>query len=196
MAVKVTGADASDHQGARRMLEPAKDLFGRITLVWGDSHYGGTLIAWMKEHLGWKVEVVRGLITAKGKTAIKEATGNKEQQCSTPGFPILPRRWVIERSLAWIIRWRRLARDHEGSRCLLRGVHQALGKPTHALASGSAVSLSDLALTLSETFEAAQGVLLGFGTTVEVLEPQELRDSMGDQAAAIAAFYGKEIRNS
>jgi putative transposase len=97
------------------MLEPAKDLFGRITLLWGDSHYGGTLIAWMKEHLGWKVEVVRGLITAKGKAAIKEATGNKEQQCSTPGFPILPRRWVIERSLAWIIRWRRLARDHEGS---------------------------------------------------------------------------------
>jgi len=47
-----------------------------------------------------------------------------------------------------------------------------------------------------ETFEAAQGVLLGFGTTAEVLEPQELRDSMGDLAAGIAAFYGKEIRNS
>src|SRR5713101_3369067 len=41
LAVKVTGADASDHQGARRMLEPAKDLFGRITLVWEDSHQGG-----------------------------------------------------------------------------------------------------------------------------------------------------------
>ena len=38
--------------------------------------------------------------------------------------------------------------------------------------------------------------MLGFGTTVEVLEPQELRDSMGDLAAAIAALYGKEIRNS
>ena len=30
------------------------------------------------------------------------------------GFRLLPRRWVVERSLAWITRWRRLARDHEG----------------------------------------------------------------------------------
>ncbi len=49
---------------------------------------------------------------------------------------------------------------------------------------------------LGPIVEAAQGVLLGFGTTVEVLEPQELRDSMGDLAAAIAALYSKEIRNS
>jgi len=31
-----------------------------------------------------------------------------------PGFRPLPRRWVIERSFAWITRWRRLCRDHEG----------------------------------------------------------------------------------
>ena len=30
------------------------------------------------------------------------------------GFRLLPRRWVIERSFSWIVRWRRLCRDHEG----------------------------------------------------------------------------------
>lgn len=97
------------------MLEPAKDLFGRLRLLWGESHDGGTLIAWIKEHRGWNVEVVRGLSTAKGKSATQETTDDKEQKGSPPRFPILPRRWMVERSFAWITRWRRLARDHEGS---------------------------------------------------------------------------------
>ena len=96
------------------MLEPVKELFGRLKLLWGIAWTRGSLIEWIKEHLGWNVEVVRGLITVKGYTATQEATGDKEQKPSRRAFPILPRRWVVERSLAWITRWRRLARDHEG----------------------------------------------------------------------------------
>jgi len=114
LGVKVTGADASDLQGAKLLLEPVKQLFGRLTLLWGDSHYGGSLIAWIKEHLGWSVQVVRGLITVKDSAPTQEAAGDNEQKRSARGFQILPRRWVVERSLAWITRWRRLARDHEG----------------------------------------------------------------------------------
>lgn len=96
------------------MLEPVKELFGSLKLLWGDSHYGGSLIAWIKEHLGWTVEVVRGLIPGKENAPTQEATADTEEKPSTRAFPILKRRWVVERSLAWITRWRRLARDHEG----------------------------------------------------------------------------------
>ncbi len=64
--------------------------------------------------LGWRVQVVRGLITAKDSSPTREAMAQQEQKRSGGGFQILPRRWVVERSLAWITRWRRLARDHEG----------------------------------------------------------------------------------
>jgi putative transposase len=112
--VKVTAADASDLQGAKILLEPLQPLLPRMKLLWGDSHYGGTLIDWLKEHLGWDVQVVRGLVTTKGASQTGEATPQKEQKPSGGGFHPLPRRWVVERSFAWITRWRRLARDHEG----------------------------------------------------------------------------------
>jgi putative transposase len=111
MEVKVTAASASDLQGAKRMLEPLSDLFPRMKLVWGDSHYRGTLIEWVKEHLGWDIQVVQGLGTVPD--ASTEPLKPKETTLKG-GFKVLPRRWVIERSIAWITRWRRLCRDHEG----------------------------------------------------------------------------------
>src|SRR5215475_9965930 len=58
MEVKVTAASDSDLAGSKVMLKPLKGLFPRLALLWGDSHYGGTLINWLDEHLGWKMEVV------------------------------------------------------------------------------------------------------------------------------------------
>lgn len=111
MEVKVTAAGASDLAGGKMLLSPLKDLFPRMKLLWGDSHYGGTLIKWLDSHLGWKVEVVHGLGTIpNADTSAREP----KQTGSKGGFKVLPRRWVVERSFAWIIRWRRLCRDHEG----------------------------------------------------------------------------------
>ncbi len=114
LAVKVHAASGSDLQGAKRMLEPLEHWFPRLKLLWGDSHYGGSLIEWIKEHLGWSVQVVRGLSKPTGSSPTQEATGDNQQQGSAGAFHILPRRWVVERSFAWITRWRRLCRDHEG----------------------------------------------------------------------------------
>jgi putative transposase len=111
MEVKVTAASASDLAGAKKMLEPLFTVFSRMQLVWGDSHYRGTLIEWVKEHLGWDVQVVQRLGTVSD--ANTEPSEPKEKG-SKGGFNILPRRWVVERSFAWITRWRRLCRDHEG----------------------------------------------------------------------------------
>lgn len=111
MEVKVTAASDSDLQGAKKMLKPLSDLFPRMLRLWGDSHYRGTLIEWVKEHLGWNVQVVQGLGTVPHATT---QPPKSEMERSKGAFKVLPRRWVIERSIAWITRWRRLCRDHEG----------------------------------------------------------------------------------
>jgi len=111
MDVKVTAASGSDLAGGKKLLQPLKDRFPRLKLLWGDSHYGGSLIQWLDEQLGWKMEVVRGLGTVPD--ASTEAS-QSEEKASKGSFKVLPRRWVVERSIAWITRWRRLCRDHEG----------------------------------------------------------------------------------
>lgn len=111
LEVKVTGADVSDLGGGKQLLEPLKERLPRLKLLWGDSHYGGNLIEWVKEHLGWDIEIVRRLGTPSDASLMEPKAKTKP---SKPGFQLLPRRWVVERSFAWITRWRRLCRDHEG----------------------------------------------------------------------------------
>jgi putative transposase len=111
MQVLVTAASASDLSGGKKLLEPLKDLFPRMSLLWGDSHYGGQLVEWVKEHLRWDIQTVRRLGTARDAKTIE---GMSETQACKGGFQVLPKRWVVERSFAWITRWRRLTRDHEG----------------------------------------------------------------------------------
>jgi putative transposase len=111
MEVKVTGADASDLAGGKRLLEPLHGRFPRLQLIWGDSHYGGQFLEWVKEQFGWNVQTVQGLGTAPDATTMEPKPKTKP---SKGGFVVQPRRWVIERTFGWITRWRRLARDHEG----------------------------------------------------------------------------------
>ena len=96
------------------MLTPVKDELPRMKLVWGDSHYAGTFITWLKEQMGWTMQPVRALTVPKRGVLVPEGEEVNWEQLFPAGFRPLPRRWVVERSFAWITRWRRLARDHEG----------------------------------------------------------------------------------
>ena len=111
MEVKVTGADDSDLAGGKKMFELLPGRFPRLSLIWGDSRYGGKFLEWVKEHFGWDVQTVRRLGTASDTSTIEPKPTAKS---SKGGFRLEPRRWVVERSFSWIVRWRRLARDHEG----------------------------------------------------------------------------------
>jgi len=111
MEVKVTAASASDLSAGKKLLERLRGRFPRLSLIWGDSHYGGKFLEWVKEQFGWNVQTTRGLTTPSNPKTIKPKPSTKP---SKGGFVLEPRRWVVERSIAWITRWRRLCRDHEG----------------------------------------------------------------------------------
>ena len=96
LAVKVSGAHCSDQQGAKTLLEPAKELFPSIKLLWGDSHYGGTLIGWLKAHLGWTIQIVRRLKEPARGVLVPIGEEPDWDNLFPAGFRALPRRWVIE----------------------------------------------------------------------------------------------------
>lgn len=94
LMVSVTAASTQDRDGAAPLLAALADGFARLRLVFADTAYHGKLSYWAETVLGLPLRIIR---------RPREATG----------FHVLPRRWVVERTLAWLTRHRRLARDHE-----------------------------------------------------------------------------------
>ena len=79
----------------RHVVSPQKSGTGfRWSLTWADGGYRGKLIAWTKKVYHWTLEIV------KRNTDVSE-------------FTVLPRRWVVERTFAWLGRYRRLSKDYE-----------------------------------------------------------------------------------
>jgi len=76
------------------MFRVLRRRFPLIGLVWADGGYTGPLVDWAKEKLQLIVQIVK---RGDGVT----------------GFAVLPRRWTVERTFAWIMRRRRCARDYE-----------------------------------------------------------------------------------
>ena len=83
-----------DRDGAKLVLTKLLGRFPRLQLIWADGAYGGKLVEWAKTVGGWILELVR--------RPVQQHT-----------FQVLPRRWVVERTLAWLSRCRRLSKDYE-----------------------------------------------------------------------------------
>jgi transposase len=114
LEVKVTGAEKSDQEGGRTLLEPLKERLPHVKLIWGDSHYGGTFRTWAKLALGWMIQTIKALTVPKRGLLVNEGEEVDWDKLFPKGFRPQPRRWVVERTFSWIVRWRRLCRDHEG----------------------------------------------------------------------------------
>ena len=96
LAVTVTPASVQDRDGAHPLLALLRERFSTITLVWADGGYAGKLVTWAKAKLKPKLEL----------EIVK-----RPDDLHT--FQVLPRRWVVERTIGWITRCRRTVRDYE-----------------------------------------------------------------------------------
>jgi putative transposase len=94
LAIVVTAANVQDRDGAKLVLAKAQALGSRLQVVWADGAYGGELIAWVLRCCGWVLQTILRPVGVKG-------------------FVLLPKRWVVERTFAWLARFRRLSKDYE-----------------------------------------------------------------------------------
>jgi transposase len=116
MSVKVLTADLGDREGGKVLLTPLAGHLPRLQVIWADSGYAGPFENWVKEHLdGVRLEIVKHPWTGLRGVWAKEGAVIDWDTIMPKGFHVLPRRWVIERTNAWITHNRRLSRDFEGT---------------------------------------------------------------------------------
>ena len=95
IGVVVTGANVQDRDGAKLVLNQIKDAIKRLRLIWADGAYAGELIDWVLDKCGWKLEIQKG------------------PKAGAKGFVVRPWLWIVERTFAWLGRYRRLSKDYE-----------------------------------------------------------------------------------
>lgn len=76
------------------MLDTFTKGWTRLELIWADGGYAGKLVDWTRHNLHRKLEIVKRCDDVKG-------------------FAVLPKRWIVERTFAWLGRYRRLSKDYE-----------------------------------------------------------------------------------
>jgi putative transposase len=108
LAARVHGADhLPDRDGGRRLLaEVLRRELPRMELVWADGAYTGGFRRWAEEERGWRVEEVAH--HRRDRQLWRYGLEEKPR-----GFRVLPRRWVVERTFAWLGLSRRFSKDYE-----------------------------------------------------------------------------------
>lgn len=89
-------ANIQDRDGAKLVVHACGKKLKTVKRIWADGGYRGKLVEWMKVQKGIALEIVEKL---------------PEQR----GFKVLPKRWVVERTFAWLGGYRRLSKDYEQS---------------------------------------------------------------------------------
>lgn len=92
--VLVTEAEMTDRDGALRLLLAVRGIVFRLQRIWADGGYRGQFIETIWRVCGWTVEIVLRSDDVKG-------------------FQVLPKRWIVERTFAWLLNFRRLSKDYE-----------------------------------------------------------------------------------
>lgn len=95
LAVVIHSADWQDQDGAVWVINKLSEKFRRLKVIFGDSAYGrNNLPQWVKDAFGWVLQTVLRPVGVKD-------------------FVILPKRWIVERTFAWLARYRRNSKDYE-----------------------------------------------------------------------------------
>jgi putative transposase len=95
LAIVVHHAGWQDQCGAEWVMDKLHEQYRRLKVVFGDSAYGRSgLPEWVNETFGWILQTILRPVNVKG-------------------FVVLPKRWIVERTFAWLARYRRNSRDYE-----------------------------------------------------------------------------------
>ena len=94
LAVAVTAASVSDPAGARLLFARLGGACKKLRKIWVDGTYRGKLVDWVADHCQFLLQPVL-------------------RSDDVQGFVVLPRRWVVERTFAWLTQCRRLSKDYE-----------------------------------------------------------------------------------
>ena len=97
LAVAVTPAAVQDRAGARLLLPFLRHCFCRLRVIWADGAYTGTLIEWL-----WQLRSQR-------RIRLEIVNRLTDQRA----FQIVPKRWIVERTFGWLMKYRRLRCDYE-----------------------------------------------------------------------------------
>ena len=97
LGIMITPAAVQDREAAKSLINFLVTMYGRLQIIWADGGYLGALVEWVKQLRPFgklRLEIVR--------------------RCGrTKGFKVLPKRWIVERTFAWLYKSRRLCRDYE-----------------------------------------------------------------------------------
>jgi putative transposase len=124
LKAKVHSAKVMDYEGIKLLLERGGEQFLRLSHLWLDAGYRGEDKGkdWVEKTLGWSVELVerprkpapKEVLMAWAEQWSKEGVKVDWETLLPPqGFQVLPRRWVVERTFAWICHNRRMSKDYE-----------------------------------------------------------------------------------
>jgi putative transposase len=88
----VHAAGVQDRDGGKWVLAQATFYFVRLRVIRADAGYAGRLVEWTRQACHWSMDIIRR---------------------TSPGFVLLPKRWIVERTFAWLGKYRRHSKDYE-----------------------------------------------------------------------------------
>ena len=92
-ALVVHPADIQDRDGGKLLIEQLGTRWGRLKVIWADGGYAGRFVDWAIGWYGRVIEIVK--------------------RSDAHSFVVLPKRWIVERTFAWLGKYRRLSKDYE-----------------------------------------------------------------------------------
>jgi len=108
--VVVHSASIQDRDGAKLVIVKIRQIIPTLKIIWADQGYAGQLVVWVKRLTGIALKIVK----------------RKAKSLRSRSFEPIPKRWIVERTFAWLCNYRRLnknyevpgrhRRDHQGKR--------------------------------------------------------------------------------
>ena len=112
IAIHIKAASVQERDGGPLIIAEAKQRDPRLALIWGDIGYAGRCVEKVQTETGIALEITRR--PGEGQRWMWAPEG-VVPEVVVPPFKLLHHRWVVERTFAWLGRYRRLARDFEAT---------------------------------------------------------------------------------